>query len=257
MMMIPATFHDLRGASVFITGGGSGIGAALTEGFVEQGAQVAFVGRSDATAFCDDIAARHGARPLFIACDVTDTAALQAAMDQAAAAHGPIRVLVVNAADDTRIPADQVTPEFWDQSQAVNLRHYFFAAQKAAAMMAPAGGGSIIMFSSITYLLGLAGLAPYVTANAGIMGMMRGLAREWGPQNIRVNGLAPGWVLTERQRRLWATPEALAEFLPRQSLQNFMEPVDMLGAVLFMASGTSRFMTGQMMVVDAGVAGVG
>ena len=256
-MLTPATFHDLRGASVFITGGGFGIGAALTEGFLEQGANVAFVGRRDATTFCDRMEATHGSRPLFLPCDVTDTAALQSTMAQAADAHGPIDVLVANAADDTRIPADQVTPEWWDHSHAVNLKHYFFAAQTAATTMRPRGKGSIIMFSSITWMLGLDGLSPYVTANAGIMGMTRALAREWGVDGLRVNALAPGWVLTDRQRELWATPEALAEFLPRQSIKRFMEPADMVGTVLFLASDTSRFMTGQVLVVDAGVVGAG
>ena len=130
-----ATFHDLKGASVFITGGGSGIGAALTEGFVAQGAKVAFVGRSDASAFCDHIAEKHGVRPLFIQCDITDIDALEAAMDQAADAHGPLGVLINNAADDMRYEADKVTPEVWDSQQAVNLKAYFFACRKAASGM--------------------------------------------------------------------------------------------------------------------------
>jgi NAD(P)-dependent dehydrogenase (short-subunit alcohol dehydrogenase family) len=160
---------------------------------------------------------------------------------------------VVNAADDTRVAADTLTPEAWDQSQAINLRHYFFAAQRAADTMRARGGGSIILFSSITWMMGMAGIAPYVTANAGITGMARALAREWGPDGVRVNALAPGWVLTDRQKELWATPQALADFLPKQCLQAFMEPADMVGTVLFLASGTSRFMTGQTLVVDAGV----
>jgi NAD(P)-dependent dehydrogenase (short-subunit alcohol dehydrogenase family) len=184
---------------------------------------------------------------------VTETRLLQAAIDAAAMAHGPVSVLVANAADDTRISADAVTEEGWDHSQNVNLRHYFFAAQKAADSMRAQGHGSIIMFSSITQMMGMAGIAPYVTANAGIVGMTRALAREWGPDGVRVNAIAPGWVLTERQRELWATPQALAEFLPRQSLKAFMEPAEMVGSVLFLASGTSRFMTGQLLVVDGGV----
>jgi galactose dehydrogenase len=253
MTLTPATFHDLRGKSVFITGGGNGIGAALTEGFVEQGAKVAFVGRRDASAFAADLGRRYGTAPLFLPCDVTETRLLQAAMEAAELAHGPLDVLVVNAADDTRVAADTLTPEDWDRSQAINLRHYFFAAQKAADTMRGRGQGSIILFSSITWMIGMAGIAPYVTANAGITGMARALAREWGPDGVRVNALAPGWVLTDRQKELWATPAALAAFAPKQCLKGFMEPADMVGTVLFLASGTSRYMTGQTLVVDAGV----
>ena len=148
-----ATFHDIKGQSVFITGGGNGIGAALTEGFIEQGAQVAFVGRRDATGFADELAEKYGAKPLYIACDITDIPALHSAMDQAAAAHGPITTLVNNAANDTRYAAADVTEDIWDASQAVNLKAYFFACQSVAPMM-KATGGSIINFSSISYMLG-------------------------------------------------------------------------------------------------------
>lgn len=238
-----ATFPDLREASVFITGGGSGIGATLTEGFLEQGARVAFVGRSDYTAFADDMGEKHGNRPLFLRCDITDTAALHAAMDQAAATHGPITVLVNNAANDHRYAAEDVTPAIWDDMQAVNLRAYFFACQKAAPMMRAAGGGSIINFSSISYMMGIENLSTYVAANAGITGLTRSLAREWGPDRIRVNALAPGWVLTEKQKELWATDEGLAAHRARQCLKDMMEPRDVLGGVLFLASGLSRMMT--------------
>ncbi|NCO87012.1 MAG: SDR family oxidoreductase [Rhodobacterales bacterium] len=253
-----ATFPDLRDAAVFITGGGSGIGAALTEAFLEQGARVAFVGRSDAGAFVEEMAAKHAQRPLFIPCDITDVAALHAAMDAAAAAHGPLRVLVNNAANDTRYAASDVTEAVWDQMQAVNLKAYFFACQRAAAQMQASGlGGSIINFSSISYMMGIAGLSTYISANAGIMGLTRSLAREWGPDRIRVNAVAPGWVLTERQRRLWATPEALSAHVDKQCLKDVMEPRDIAGTVLFLASNLSRMMTGQSLVIDAGVVGTG
>jgi len=255
-MLKMATFSELRDTSVFVTGGGSGIGAALTEGFLEQGAKVAFVGRSDASAFVEDMAAKHGNRPLFLPCDITDIPALHAAMDTAAAAHGPIRVLVNNAANDTRHKAEDVTEAIWDEMQAVNLKAYFFACQKAARMMKPTGG-SIINFSSISYMMGIAGLSTYISANAGIMGLTRSLAREWGPDRIRVNAVAPGWVLTERQRRLWATPEGLQAHIDRQCLKDTMEPRDVLGGVLFLASDMSRMMTGQSLVIDAGVVGTG
>lgn len=250
-----ATFHDLKGASVFITGGGNGIGAALTEGFLAQGARVAFVGRSDASPFVAAMEAAHGNRPLFIQCDITDTDALQAAMDHAVAAHGPLNVLVNNAANDMRFDAMNVTPADWDNSQAVNFKAYFFACQKAADLMADKG--SIVNFSSITYMMGAAGMVPYVSANAGITGMTRALAREWGPKGIRVNAIAPGWVFTEKQETMWATPEAKAAFLEKQCLKTFMQPADMVGGTLFLASSASAMMTGQVMVIDAGVVHAG
>lgn len=253
-----ATFHDLAGASVFITGGGSGIGAALTRGFLEQGAKVAFVGRSDYTDFARELGEDTGNPPLFVQCDVTDTDALHAAMDRAVAAHGPFAALINNAADDKRTPLADVTPQDWDAMMAVNFRHYFFACQKAAEVMRAAGrGGSIINFSSISYLMGHGELAVYAPANAGIMGLSRSLARELGPDGIRVNAIAPGWVLTEKQLRMWASEEALENHRAMQALKELMVPEDMVGAVLFLASATSRMMTGQTMVVDAGVVSTG
>jgi galactose dehydrogenase len=254
--MMPATFHDLKNASVFITGGGNGIGASLTEGFLEQGARVAFVGRSDATDFVETVATRTGNRPLFMPCDVTDIDALHATMDRAAEAHGPITVLVNNAANDTRYKAEDVTPAIWDASHAVNLKAYFFACQKVAPMM-KATGGSIINFSSISYMVGVPELSTYVAANAGIMGLTHSLAREWGPHRIRVNAIAPGWVMTDRQKRLWANPEAVADFLKRQCIPQEMEARDIVGGVLFLASDLSRMITAQNIVIDAGVVSTG
>ena len=246
-----ATFHDLDGASVFITGGGSGIGAALTEGFLAQGAKVAFVGRSDASAFATEMAAEYAHAPVFIQCDITDTAALEAAMDQAAQIHGGLDVLVNNAANDMRYKATEITPEIWDDQQAINFKAYFFACRKAYELMD--GNGAIINYSSITYKMGAAGMAPYVSANAGIAGMTGALAREWGPDGIRVNGIAPGWVFTQKQETQWATPDTKAAFLEKQSLKTFMQPHDMVGGTLFLASSTSAMMTGQTITIDAGV----
>lgn len=250
-----ATFHDLKDAPVFITGGGNGIGAALTDGFLAQGAKVAFVGRSDASAFVAEMAERHGTAPLFIQCDITDTRALKEAFDQAGAAHGPLRVLVNNAANDMRYAASDIDEATWDAQQAINLKAYFFACQKAAEIMAPKG--AIINYSSITYMMGLAGMVPYVTANAGITGMTRALAREWGPRGLRVNAIAPGWVFTPKQETQWATPESKAAFLQKQCLQDFIKPEDMIGGTLFLASSASAMMTGQTIAIDAGVVGTG
>jgi NAD(P)-dependent dehydrogenase (short-subunit alcohol dehydrogenase family) len=251
--MSAATFHDLSGASVFITGGGSGIGASLTEGFLRQGAKVAFVGRSDASEFADRMAAETGNRPLFIQCDITDTEALQAAIAKSAEAHGPITVLVNNAANDQRHSAEEVKEDFWDWMMAVNLKAYFFAIQAVLPGMKEAGGGAIVNFTSISYMMGNAGYPAYTTANSGLNGMTRSLARECGHDKIRVNALAPGWVLTDKQLDKWATPDALAAHLERQCLKEHLAPQDIVDATLFLASGTSRMITGQALVVDGGV----
>lgn len=248
-----ATFHDIAGQSVFITGGGAGIGAFITDGLMAQGARVAFVQRSDATGFADEMEAKHGVRPLFMQCDITDIPLLKQSLSQAAAAHGPVTVLVNNAANDKRHSTQEVDEEFWDWSQAVNLKAYFFACQAVIDGMRAAGGGSIINFTSISYMMGNAGYPAYTTANAGINGMTRSLAREFGPDKIRVNALAPGWVLTDKQKELWVTPEALEAHLERQCLKDALAPQDMVDAVLFLASKTSKMMTGQALVVDGGV----
>jgi len=245
-------FPDLKDKSVYITGGGSGIGAALTDGFLGQGAKVAFIGRSDASAFCDEMETKHGSRPMFLQGDITDTERLQGSMAEAAASHGPITTLVSNAANDHRQQLEDYTPDDWDANQAINLKAYYFATQAAAPMMRTAGGGSIINFSSISYMMGNAGYSAYVAANAGITGMTRAHARELGPDNIRVNALAPGWVLTQKQLDLWATPEGLAGHLDRQCLPHHLKPVDVVNPVLFLASNASAMMTAQCVVVDGG-----
>lgn len=246
-------FPDLEGRSVFITGGGSGIGAALTDAFIGQGAKVAFVQRSDASGFCEEMKAKHGNAPLYIPCDISDMGALKSAISQSAEAHGPISTLVNNAANDTRHAALDVTEEMWDSLIAVNLKAYFFAAQAVAPHMQELGGGSIINFSSISYMMGMAGMPVYTTSNAGITGMTRVLAREFGPDRIRVNAIAPGWVLTQRQKDLWVTEEGLAAHLERQCLKDTLAPEDIAGSTLFLASDASRMLTGQLIPVDGGV----
>ena len=255
--MTYATFHDLKDTSVFITGGGSGIGAALTDGFLEQGAKVAFVQRSDATEFCDEMEAKHGTRPLFLPCDISDVTALQNAISEAAKAHGDIQVLVNNAANDKRHSVDEVTEEFWHWMQDINLKAYFFACQAVLPAMQEAGTGAIINFTSISYIMGNAGYPLYTTANAGLNGLTRSLAREFGPNGIRVNALAPGWVMTQKQLDLWVTPEAMQDHMKRQCLQELIQPQDIIGTALFLASKTSRMMTGQTVVVDGGVVTTG
>lgn len=252
-----ATFHDLEGASIYITGGGSGIGADLTDGFLAQGAKVAFIGRSDASAFVEAMAEKHGRAPLFLQGDITDTTRLRATVAEAEEAHGPIDALVSNAANDQRHNWLELTPEDWDRLLAINLKAYFFAAQAVAPAMQARGTGSIINFSSISYMMGNAGYPAYTAANGGITALTRSLARELGPDGIRVNALAPGWVLTQKQLDKWATPEGLAAHLDRQCLKAHLEPQDIVDAVLFLASNTSKMMTGQCMVVDGGVVTTG
>lgn len=246
-------FPDLSDASVFITGGGAGIGAALTDGFLSQGAKVAFVQRSESTAFLDEMEEKHGARPWQRQCDITDTGALRAALDAAACAHGAINVLVNCAANDQRHKTGDVTEAYWDAMIAINLRAYFFATQAVVPAMQAAGKGAIVNFSSISYMMGQAEMPIYTTANSAINGMTRSHAREFGPDGIRVNAVAPGWVLTQRQLDDWATPEGLAGHLDRQCLKEHLAPADMVAPVLFLASDASRMMTGQALVVDGGV----
>ncbi len=246
-------FPDLKGASVYITGGGSGIGAHLTEGFLRQGAKVAYVQRSDSEEFAETMAEETGNRPLAMQCDVTDVARLKETLAEASAAHGPVSILVNNAANDKRHATDEVDEAFWDWSIAINLKAYFFACQAAVPGMRAAGGGSIINFSSISYMMGNAGYPIYTAANSGINGMTRSLAREFGPDKIRVNALAPGWVLTQKQKDLWVTEEGLAAHIDRQCLKEPLEPADIVGGTLFLASSASKAMTGQSLVIDGGV----
>jgi NAD(P)-dependent dehydrogenase (short-subunit alcohol dehydrogenase family) len=237
--MTTAQYSDLLDASVYITGGGSGIGAAITEGFVAQGARVAFIGRSDASAFCAELEEKYGNRPFFIQGDITDTAALKISMTQAADAHGPITTLINNAANDKRHTTGEVTPEFWDCMIEVNLKAYFFACQIVLPQMRQAGFGSIINFSSISYMMGNAGYPIYTACNSAINGLSRSLAREYGPNKIRV------------------TEEGLAAHIARQCLKETLEPEDILGGCLFLASQSSKMMTGQALVIDGGVVTTG
>lgn len=248
-----ATYPDLKGKSIFITGGGSGIGAALTDGFLGQGAKVAFVQRSAATDFCDAMEKKHGQRPLFMPCDISDTDKLKGAIAAAAEAHGPVQVLVNNAANDVRHAAEDVDEEMWVRNTGVNLKPYFFASQAAAAGMRENGGGAIINFSSISYIMGQAGYALYTMANGGITALTRSLAREYGGDGIRVNALAPGWVMTDKQVREHVKEGDVEAHLAKQCIKRTIQPEDIVGPTLFLASDTSAMMTGQMMAVDGGV----
>ncbi len=252
-----ASFFDLKHKSVFITGGGSGIGAAITEAFLAQGSKVSFVQRSDADIFCDKMEKKYQNRPVFFKCDISDISALNSAIDQATKKNGQIEVLVNNAANDLRHSTLEVTEQFWDNSQAINLKSYFFSCQKVLHGMINAMCGSIINMSSISYLMGNAGYPSYVAANSGINGMTRALAREFGIYKIRVNTIAPGWVMTEKQKDMWVTPDALEEHLKRQCLKDLLVPDDIVDSILFLASDSSKSISGQLLAVDGGVVTTG
>lgn len=255
--MVNATFHDLEGASVFITGGGSGIGAAITEGFLQQGAKVAFVQLTTCDEFMIKMRERYTNSLLFMQCDICDVDALQYCMDQASRAHGSINVLINNAGNDERHKLATLQTKDWDECLNVNLRPHFFTAQAVVKGMVERGGGSIINLSSISYLMGNAGYPAYVAAKAGITGLTRALARDLGHKNIRVNALLPGWVMTQRQLNQWATEQALAEHLEKQCMPTHLVPEDIVDTALFLASKTSRMITSQAIVVDGGVVTTG
>ena len=249
---VAARYPDLVGRTVFVSGGGSGIGAAFVRAFAGQGARVAFVDIADAPS--QALVAELGSAVRYWRCDVRDIVALKAAITEAHDAFGPIRVLVNNAARDDRHKFDEVTPEYWDDNQAVNLRHQFFAAQAVAPQMASAGGGSIINLGSVSWMRGRPEIAGYTTAKAAINGLTRTLARELGERNIRVNCIVPGAIVTERQRALWLSPEKERQFLEQQCLKFRLSEDDVARTALFLASDESRAITGQNLVVDAGLA---
>jgi len=248
---MPARYPDLADRTVFVSGGASGIGAAFVRAFAAQDAKVAFVDIDDAAGSA--LAASLGARVRYFHCDVRDVAALEGSIRDAASALGTIRVLVNNAArDDRRADAD-VTPAYWDDMLAVNLRHHFFASHAVAPAMKEAGGGVIINMGSVSWMRGRPGLSAYTTSKAAIMGLTRTLARALGADGIRVNSIVPCAVPTERQRQ-WFTPEQEREFLAQQCLKYRVSEDDVARAALFLASDEARTITGHGLVVDAGLA---
>jgi len=253
-MAATAIFPDLKDRPVLITGGGSGIGAALTESFARQGARVSFLDIADepSIALCDRLEAEAGARPLYLNADLRDVEALRAAIARAEAAHGAALVLINNAALDDRHDLMAVTPDYWDANQSINLRPHFFTAQAVAEGMKRAGKGSIINFTSTSFMINLGNMPSYTAAKAGIIGLTKGLAGALGPHGVRVNAVAPGWVVTERQQALWVTEEALSAHDARQCIREVMVPQDIVGPCLFLASDVSRMLTAQTMIVDGG-----
>ncbi len=248
-------YPDLESASVLITGGGSGIGAALTEGFVAQGAKVAFIDIADepSNLLCDTLEKRYSNRPLYMNADLSDEAAIESAVDSVIQAHGPVTVLVNNAAWDDRHAIQDVDAQYWDKNMAINLRHQFFTIKAVEEKMKAAGGGAIVNFTSTSYMLNQGQMPVYTAAKAGIVGLTKGLAGNLGPHNIRVNAIAPGWIMTERQKELWATPEGVAENTAKQCIKHELEPIEMAGPCLFLASNSASAITAQVIIADGGL----
>lgn len=248
-------YPEFEGASVLITGGGSGIGAALTEGFVAQGAKVAFIdiAKQASEALAETLSAKYGNKPLYINADLRDVDAIHGAVAKARSAHGPIGILVNNAARDDRHEIEDVDLDYWENNTAINLRHQFFTVQAAVGDMKAAGKGVIINFTSTSYMLNGGEMPAYTSSKAGVVGLTKGLAGKLGVHGIRVNAIAPGWIMTDRQKELWATPEAVAEFVKRQCIKRELQPEELVGPCLFLASDTASAMTAQVIIADGGI----
>jgi len=247
-----ANYPSLKDRVVLITGGAMGIGEALVRAFAAQGAKIGFLDIADDAA--GKLLADLGptARLHYEHCDVTDTAALQRAVEKARTALGPITILINNAAHDQRHKIDDITPAYWDERIAVNLKHQFFAAQAVYQDMKAAHNGSIVNLGSSAYLVGDKELLVYSTSKAGVVGLTRSLARDLGEYNIRVNAVIPGWIMTRRQLDLWLTPEAEKDLMQRQCIKRKLYPDDVARLVLFLASDDASACTSQSYVVDGG-----
>jgi NAD(P)-dependent dehydrogenase (short-subunit alcohol dehydrogenase family) len=243
-----ATYPSLKNEAVIVTGGASGIGASIVEHFGAQGARVGFLDLDDEAGRA--LAAQTGAA--FARCDLRDIEALRAAIAKFEIAHGPTLALVNNAARDDRHTVEEVTPAYWDDRMATNLRHQFFAAQAVLPAMRKRKRGSIINVGSISWRLALGGMPAYVTAKAAVEGLTRGLARDVGADGIRVNSVIPGWIMTERQIKLWLTPESEADLMAKQCLKEKLYPPDVARMVLWLAADDSRLAAAQSFVVDGG-----
>jgi NAD(P)-dependent dehydrogenase (short-subunit alcohol dehydrogenase family) len=249
-----ARYPSLHNRAVLVTGGATGIGASIVAHFARQGSRVAFLDIQDAAAhsLIATITEEGCPPPLYLSCDLTDIPALQRAIGHCIATLGAINVLINNAANDQRHTIEEVTPESFDRSIAVNLRPQFFAVQAVLPAMRKAGRGSIINMSSIAWMIPTTGLPLYIAAKAAIVGMTRTLAHELGPHNIRVNAVLPGAIATERQKQLWYTPEYKAEIMASQALKRDILPDDVARLVLFLASEDSSAITNQSYVIDGG-----
>ena len=245
-----ATYPSLNGRTVVVTGGASGIGESIVRHFAAQGSKVGFIdldgdaGRS--------LAEELGADVHFVETDLRNIDALRIAIDNIRSTLGRITILINNAAHDERHNNEDVTPEYWDDRYAVNLKHQFFAAQAVTQDMIDAGGGAIVNMGSTSWMIGQGGMPCYTSAKSAVQGLTRSLARDLGPHNIRVNSVAPGWIMTQRQVDLWLTPEGEEELMKRQCLKRKLNPADMARVVLFFASDESGACTAQTYIADGG-----
>lgn len=249
-----AVYPSLKDRVVFITGGGSGIGASIVTEFCKQGARVSFVDINvDAsTALVSQIEADGFSVPRFIECDLKDIDKLQASIQSVIEADGPIRTLINNAAHDERHQIDDVTSEYFDDRVAVNLKHQFFAIQAVHKPMAEAGGGTIVNMGSVSWMIGQGGMPVYLSCKSAVTGLTRSMARDLGPKNIRVNSVLPGWIMTERQIEKWLTPEGEKQMLEQQCLKRRLEPIEIARVVLFFSADDSGICTNQNFVADGG-----
>jgi len=243
-----ATYPSLKNEAVIVTGGASGIGASIVEHFVDQGSRVSFLDFDDKAGRA--LAAKTGAS--FVHCDLRDITALKTALARIEKDQGPTLALVNNAARDDRHKIEDVTPEYWDERIATNLRHQFFAAQAVIPAMRARKRGSLINMGSISWLLSEGGMPVYLTSKAAITGLTRALARDVGADGIRANTVLPGWIMTERQLTKWMTPEGEAELLKEQCLKEKLYPPDIARMVLWLAADDSRLVTAQSFIVDGG-----
>ena len=242
-------YPSLSGQHVFITGGGSGIGASIVEAFANIGSDVTFV---DIDLKASTALANRFANVMFEYCDIRNIETLRSVIEKSIEANGPIAILVNNAASDDRHAIESVTPEYWDNCQNITLRPHFFSAQAVVESMKALNGGSIINLSSNSFMLKVGGMPGYLASKAAIIGLTNALARDLGPHKIRVNAVLPGWIMTEKQRTLWMTAEDEKELLATQCLKELIYPEEIAKLVLFLASEQSRMITAQSLVIDAG-----
>lgn len=256
-MALSNQYPSLKNKVIFISGGGSGIGENMVEAFYGQGAKVAFVDILDDESNklverLSAIKSKNVGSVKFYHCNLMEIEKLQQVISQVAIDLGPIGVLINNGASDTRHDFRSVDVEQWDKTLNVNLRHQFFAAQAVYSQMKNLGGGSIINLGSMSWHDGQGGMPGYTTSKAGIEGLTRGLARDMGPDNIRVNTLVPGWVMTQRQLTHWVDESTKSEIEKNQSIKDNLEPQDISAMALFLASDDSRLCTAQRFIVDGG-----
>ena len=249
-----AKYPSLENKVVIITGGASGIGASIVEQFLQQGSKVAFLDKVEGLG--KDLVKKFSNfkhTPLFKCCDLTNIDNLKKTINEIRNELGLISILVNNAANDERHSIESVTEEFWDERMSVNLKHYFFSIQSVCKDMEELGDGKIINIGSFSWMLGQGNMPAYTTAKSAVMGLTRTIARDLGKFNIRVNCVVPGWIITERQKKLWLTAEAEKEQLERQCIKRMLVPEDIAKAVLFFASDQSSGCTAQNYVIDGGV----